>query len=154
MDLKNAAFVKMRDSVSFCKQILIEYVLKSNRRPGPPLNTIFCMVCAFLPRMHVCATCVNGTGSGRVHLPQNSIYSLILLWKFHCSHSSVTPLPRASRPQDTERRSQRLCYIQIQFTIYIPTETKAHITTCRRNDVSFQSANQSKYETEKKMSQK
>jgi len=29
--LKNAAFVKMRDSVSFCKQILIEYVL---RNPG------------------------------------------------------------------------------------------------------------------------
>ena len=26
--MKNAAFVKMRDSVSFCKQILIEYVLK------------------------------------------------------------------------------------------------------------------------------
>jgi hypothetical protein len=29
VDLKNAAFVKMRDSVSFCKQILIEYVLKN-----------------------------------------------------------------------------------------------------------------------------
>jgi hypothetical protein len=27
VDMKNAAFVKMRDSVSFCKQILIEYVL-------------------------------------------------------------------------------------------------------------------------------
>ena len=26
--MKNAAFVKMRDSVSFCKQILIEYVLR------------------------------------------------------------------------------------------------------------------------------
>ena len=28
--MKNAAFVKMRDSVIFCKQILIEYVLKGN----------------------------------------------------------------------------------------------------------------------------
>ncbi|KDR73147.1 hypothetical protein GALMADRAFT_722201, partial [Galerina marginata CBS 339.88] len=28
VDMKNAAFVKMRDSVSFCKQILIEYVLR------------------------------------------------------------------------------------------------------------------------------
>ena len=34
VDIKNAAFVKMRDSVSFCKQILIEYVLRSNEGRG------------------------------------------------------------------------------------------------------------------------
>jgi hypothetical protein len=31
VDMKNAAFVKMRDSVSFCKQILIEYVLRDQQ---------------------------------------------------------------------------------------------------------------------------
>ena len=39
--MKNAAFVKMRDSVSFCKQILIEYVLKDHngrRQPYIPFR--------------------------------------------------------------------------------------------------------------------
>ena len=30
-DMKNAAYLNMRDSVSFCKQILIEYVLRKKR---------------------------------------------------------------------------------------------------------------------------
>ena len=42
MDLKNAAFVKMRDSVSFCKQILIEYVLKNLKWVVGPLYMAAC----------------------------------------------------------------------------------------------------------------
>jgi len=37
--MKNAAFVKMRDSVSFCKQILIEYVLRFSESSSPTLYT-------------------------------------------------------------------------------------------------------------------
>ena len=36
MDMRNAAFVKMRDSVSFCKQILIEYVLEIQKWDREP----------------------------------------------------------------------------------------------------------------------
>jgi hypothetical protein len=42
VDLKNAAFVKMRDSVSFCKQILIEYVLKNLKWVVGPLYMTAC----------------------------------------------------------------------------------------------------------------
>jgi len=42
VDLKNAAFVKMRDSVSFCKQILIEYVLKNLKWVVGPLYMAAC----------------------------------------------------------------------------------------------------------------
>ena len=44
--MKNVAFVKMRDSVSFCKQILIEYVLRKKRMTGARVLYILEMVCA------------------------------------------------------------------------------------------------------------
>ena len=44
--MKNAAFVKMRDSVSFCKQILIEYVLRNSESKRAPLYMFSDLVCA------------------------------------------------------------------------------------------------------------
>jgi len=44
--MKNAAFVKMRDSVSFCKQILIEYVLRNSESKRSPLYMFLDLVCA------------------------------------------------------------------------------------------------------------
>ncbi|KIL57298.1 hypothetical protein M378DRAFT_396450 [Amanita muscaria Koide BX008] len=44
LDVKDAAFVKMRNSVSFCKQILFEYVLRKKLTRGVGFIYLFHMV--------------------------------------------------------------------------------------------------------------
>ena len=47
--MKNVAFVKMRDSVSFCKQILIEYVLREKQMKGAAFYILYGWSVRFIP---------------------------------------------------------------------------------------------------------